>query len=241
MDELIYEKEHTLLMRDCDMWGRIRPSMVLALFQDCSEALTEGWGVGLQAMLAREVIWVAARVQCRVPLRLPRHTETIRVRGWAARNRAGIYPFRYEILDQTGTRLAEGLSMWVLSSLRTHSMMGSDVPRIVLPTPEPESAPLPRMPALRPPERLRHTSRRVTYSEVDINGHLTNTRYIDWLTDLADASFHETHPMTGLRIDYRRETFPGEEIPLDWDISGTRLFCASPGRFTAAIDYAGPG
>ena len=237
MDELIYEKEHTLLMRDCDRFKRVKPSVVLAMFQDCSEALTEGWGVGLEAMLARDVIWVAAKVECRVLARLPEHTETVRVRGWATRCRSGVFPFRYELLDAAGERLMEGCSMWVLSDLATHSMMSPRIPKITLPTPEPEGAPLPRMPAIRQPEAPARTPRRVLFSEVDINGHLTNTRYIDWITDLVPAAFHEEHPMTGLRIDYRRETFPEEEIALDWELTEDRVFCASEGRFAAEIQF----
>ena len=237
MEQLIYEKEYTLRLRDCDMWKRIRPSALLAMFQDCSEDLTEGWGVGLEAMLSRDVIWVAARLQCEVIGRLPLHTETVTVRGWATRCRSGIFPFRYELHGADGDKLIDGCSMWVLSDLRSHSMMSPAIPKIVLPTPEPEGTPLPRMPAIRPASSPEHTARRVRFSEVDINGHLTNTRYIDWTVDLADSEFHRGHPMTGLRIDYRRETFPGEEIVLDWELSEQRLWCASEGRFAAEIQF----
>ena len=66
---------------------------------------------------------------------------------------------------------------------------------------------------------------------------LTNTRYIDWVTDLAPSEFHRTHPMKGLRIDYRHETFPEEEITLDWELTDRRLWCASVGRFAAEITF----
>ena len=237
MDELIYEKQHTLLMRDCDVFRRVKPSTVLALFQDCSEALTEGWGVGLEYMLDRGVIWVAARLECEVAGRLPEHTETVTVRGWATRCRSGIFPFRYELLSAEGEKLIAGCSMWVLSDLASHSMMSPSIPKITLPTPEPDDAPLPRLSAIRPPEDPKHTARRVQFSEVDINGHLTNTRYIDWMTDLADLEFHRTHPMTGLRIDYRRETFPDEELVLDWELTERRLWCAADGRFAAELRF----
>ena len=237
MNELYYEKQHTLLMRDCDMHRRLKPSVMLAMFQDCSEALTEGWGVGLDAMLRRGIIWVAAKVDCAVT-RLPEHCETVIVRGWAGRSRSGICPFRYELLGRTGEALAEGCSMWVLSDLEAHSMMSANVPRISLPTPEPERAPLPRMRPIRAPAEFSRTPRRVQYSEVDINGHLTNTRYVDWMTDLADPAFHRDHPMTGLRIDYRAETFPEEEITLDWSLTEDRLWCSSRGRFAAEITFS---
>ena len=237
MDTLLYQKEYTILMRDCDTFGRLKPSAILALFQDSSEVLTEGWGVGLDAMLQKDVGWVAAKLEVTVTARLPRHAETVTVRGWAARCRAGIYPFRYDILAADGTELVRGCSMWVLSDLQAHTMMSARVPRITLPTPEPENAPLPRMRAIRQPEHPRQTTRRVRFSELDINGHLTNTRYVDWATDLVPQDFHESHPMTGLRIDYRRETFADEELTLDWELTEEHLFCASEERFALEITF----
>lgn len=234
MDTIIYEKKHTLLMRDCDMHRRLKPSVLLAMFQDCSEALTEGWGVGLEYMLDRGVIWVAARVSCTVT-RLPVHGETVTIRGWAGRSRSGIFPFFYTVLDEAGAELLRGCSLWVLSDRQTHSMLSGNVPRISLPTPEPENAPLPRMAAIRPPEEARHTTRRVQFSEVDINGHLTNTRYFDWMCDLASPEFHLAHPVTGLRVDYRAETFPEEELDLAWELTDERLYCASERRFSAML------
>ena len=237
MEMLVYQNEYTILMRDCDTFGRLKPSSILSLFQDSSEVLTESWGVGLDAMLEQGVGWVAAKLEVTVTARLPRHAETVTVRGWAARSRAGIYPFRYDLLAADGTELVRGCSMWVLSDLSAHTMMSGRVPRITLPTPEPDDAPLPRMRAIRPPREIRHTPRKVRFSELDLNGHLTNTRYADWATDLASRAFHETHPMTGLRIDYRRETFGEEELDLAWELTDERLYCASEGRFALEITF----
>jgi len=236
MDTIIYEKKHTLLMRDCDMHRRLKPSVILTMFQDCSEALTEGWGVGLEAMLNIGVIWVAAKVGCTVT-RLPLHGETVMIRGWAGRARSGIYPFRYVILDEAGAELVSGCSLWVLSDRAAHSMMSDSVPRIELPTPEPEKAPLPRMAPIRPASSPQTVTRRVRYSEVDINGHLTNTRYMDWVCDLQGPDFHRDHPITGMRIDYRSEVFPEEEVSLDWELTGERLYCACRDRFSAMLMF----
>lgn len=236
MEQLIYEKQYTILMRDCDMFRRLKPSAILAMFQDCSEALTEGWGVGLDAMLEIGVIWVAARAECSVT-RLPLHGETVLIRGWAARNRLGLFPFRYEIRDEADCELIRGCSMWVLSDLTTHSMFSGNIPRIQLPTPEPKDAPLPRLALIRPPASPQRTERAVRFSEVDINGHLTNTRYFDWICDLVSPDFHRDHPITGLAVDYRAETFPEETIPLDWELTENDLRCESPGRFRASLTF----
>ena len=236
MERLYYEKKLTVLMRDCDMFRRLKPSAMLSMFQDCSEDLTEGWGVGLDAMMEKGIIWVAAKVTCTVH-RLPEHCDEITVRGWAGRTRGSICPFHYEMWSAEGELLVTGCSMWVLSDLETHSMMSPNVPSLDLPTPDAPNTRLPRMGAILPPAEFETTTRKVQFSEVDINGHLTNTRYVDWMCDLPTREFHQTHPMTGIRLNYRAETFPDEEIALDWRCDDDRLWCRSAGRFEAQISF----
>jgi len=236
MERLYYEKKLTVLMRDCDMFRRLKPSALLAMFQDCSEDLTEGWGVGLDAMLEKGIIWVAAKVECEVH-RLPEHGEGVTVRGWAGCSRGGIHPFRYEMWSGEGELLVTGCSLWVLSDLESHSMMSPNVPKLSLPTPEEAGTRLPRMKPILPPTVYESATRKVHFSEVDINGHLTNTRYLDWVTDLPSRDFHESHPMTGIRINYRAEIFPDEETVLDWCCDDERLWCRSEGKFEAEICF----
>lgn len=236
MEEQYYEREHTLLMRDCDRFRRLRPSALLTMTQDGSEYLTERQGVGLGAMLRRSIIWVVAKTACDVT-RLPEHEETVVFREWAGRSRSGIFPFHFTFETPDGAPLIAGCSLWVLSDLENHSMLSPRIPRFTLPSPEPEGTPAPRMKPVKAPEACRHTTRRVRWSETDINGHLTNTRYVDWMCDLADADFHRDHPMRSLRIDYRGEIRPDEEVELAWALDDTRLYCAVEGRFSAEISF----
>ncbi len=234
MDELYYCEKRKVLMRDSDCFRRLKPSVMLTMAQDGFETLTEGWGMGLGAMMSRGVIWVAAKMSYTVS-RLPLHEEDIEIRCWAGRCRAGIFPFQCRIEDRLGNELVRGVSLWVLSDMESRSMLSGNIPRITLPTPEPEGTRIPRIPAIRPPEELEHTVRRVMFSETDINGHLTNTRYLDWVTDLLEPAFHREHPMKGLRVEYRGEIAPEEEVGLDWAASDERLYCASAGKFSAEI------
>ena len=235
-DELYYTRTGRVMLRECDMYRRLKPMAVLELFQECTEGLTENWDVGLDKMLDNGLIWVAARVGATVH-RLPVHNELITVKGWSVRSRAGIFPYRYRITAPDGELLIEGSSMWVLSDLQAHSMLSGNVPVLHLPSPEGEKSPMPKLAAIRPEKEFNTSSRRVLYSECDINGHFTNNRYMDWLSDLADADFHHSHPMTGLRIDYRAECFPYEEIPLEWKVTDERIWCRSPRRFDAMIQF----
>ena len=52
------------------------------------------------------------------------------------------------------------------------------------------------------------------YFDIDLNRHVTSTRYIDWMMDLLPLEFHEKYYPVKFSINYLKETMPGETIRL---------------------------
>ena len=53
-----------------------------------------------------------------------------------------------------------------------------------------------------------------SYFDIDLNKHVTSTRYIDWMMDCFSLDFHSRHYPTHLSINYMKETMCGENIEL---------------------------
>ena len=51
--------------------------------------------------------------------------------------------------------------------------------------------------------------RLIHYSDVDLNNHLNNTRYIEILSDVHDSSFHSAHPIKKATFNYLKEIKEG--------------------------------
>ena len=60
--------------------------------------------------------------------------------------------------------------------------------------------------------------RSVGYTELDRNGHMNNTRYLDWVDDLLPSSFHQEHPVKGITLCYLAEAREGQQIHLSWSL-----------------------
>lgn len=58
------------------------------------------------------------------------------------------------------------------------------------------------------------TERKVLYSDVDINQHMNNTRYVEWALDLIDFDKHHQCYISDLNIQYRKEIRPLEKVKL---------------------------
>jgi acyl-ACP thioesterase len=55
---------------------------------------------------------------------------------------------------------------------------------------------------------------RTAYFDIDLNRHVTATRYIDWMMDTFSPDFHQNRYPKTVSVNYIKETLPGEEITL---------------------------
>jgi len=64
--ELKFERKYYLRTSDYDSRLKLSPAAILDLFQDAAGTHAEELGIGFEAMLARKLIWVVARIRFRV-------------------------------------------------------------------------------------------------------------------------------------------------------------------------------
>ena len=64
-----------------------------------------------------------------------------------------------------------------------------------------------------------HSSRKrsVCFTDLDRNGHMNNTRFLDWIDDLLPSPFHERHSVKEFTVCYLSEAREGQELDLHWD------------------------
>jgi acyl-ACP thioesterase len=71
--------------------------------------------------------------------------------------------------------------------------------------------------SLVPKELSRQAQRSVCFTDLDRNGHMNNTRYMDWIDDLLPSAFHREHSVTEFTVCYLSETREGQTLQLHWD------------------------
>ena len=59
--------------------------------------------------------------------------------------------------------------------------------------------------------------RYVNFTDLDRNGHMNNTRYLDWVYDLLGADFHKDHTLREFTLCYLNEAREGQQLELSWD------------------------
>ena len=175
-------------------------------------------GFGENDLLRHELTWVLTRLVLRIA-RLPRAGEHLRIHTWPSTlDRFGHRG--YEVYDEQDRLIVSAGSSWSVMSLADRSM--AQLPEELIP--RYPSAPRPCIPfACRVIPRLRaegpsRSLLRVRRDDLDINGHVNNTRYLAWILEtMPPSSALRQHwsepPMPSLvDITFRAECFPQEEL-----------------------------
>ena len=74
------------------------------------------------------------------------------------------------------------------------------------------------------PEEQKTFTREAQFSEIDLNGHVNNTRYLDWFDDLFDLDFHKEHAWRSVQVNFHNEIRPGEKVEIRLSSKGDAFF-----------------
>ncbi len=206
------------------MWRRLRPGVLAGLLQEAAIAHSEELDAGRARTLDRGALWVIARTYMEID-RLPVYGEDVTLRTWPGETMHVLFPRYFEMSLSSGERLLRVSSLWLLIDQRKRSMVFPDELGISVAGVERAGAlPLPDRRIPFPASLPERRERQVRYSEVDLNGHLNNSRYLDWAEDLLDPEFHRDHPLRSLWVEYRSEIRSGETVELQSCLDNGALF-----------------
>ena len=212
----IYRQQFHIDPVAVDRFGRLKPSMLLLFSQEVAGHHSDLLNFTYDDLAARGLFWAVIRNRVQIT-RLPREWETITLETWPMPTTRTAYPRSTVAYDEQGNELFRSVSLWVLMDLNTRSMVlpgksGVDLDGTLLGT---ELA-LPR--SLTPKPLDNRHCRRVCYTDLDINGHMNNTRYLDWIADLLPSSFHKEHPIKDFTLCYMNEALEGQGLDVTWAV-----------------------
>ena len=210
----IYCEEELLLSRDCDLGGLWRPSAILTAMQEVAGAHSHILGCGRETLVRQGIVWVLTRCEVRMD-REARMGETVSIETFPMPLRRWFFPRYFVFRDAAGEALGAASTLWVLFDLEKRCMVApGEVAKAIpdnsdLTPPLGVPGPVPRLTggAVR-------SVRAPVYSELDVNGHVNNARYADWLCDALGLETLRDLRVRDMRLSYAAEIRPGQEMDL---------------------------
>ena len=216
----IFTQQLTLSDIHTDRFGRCKMSVLLYLAQEAATGHCDLLGLDWDTMGKRNLFWAVIRTRVQVQ-RLPRLGETVTIKTWPLPTTRTAFPRAVVICDREGEELVQILSLWVLMDTQSRAMVlpgksGVEVPGLL--TGNELAAPG----SIVPHSGGFCRERTVTFTELDRNGHMNNTRYLDWVADLLPAAFHKDHPVREFTVCYLSEARENEQIKLEYQLDQDR-------------------
>lgn len=216
---------------DLDTSGRLRPSVLCSYLQEAAGRHAEILGVGRDLLVGRGQAWMLSRI--RVDLRRrPGLDGPVRVGTWP-RGSEGPYFIRdYSLSDQAGA-FGVARSLWLMIQLPDLRPVRPQAAGVHIPENADQNEPITQVPkavgpALEDADPATYRCKRTaSYSDLDVNGHVNNARYVEWCWDALllslldgpaplgpEAANELIAGLEGLTLYYASETRPGEAVDI---------------------------
>ena len=215
--EPIYERKFEITAADTDRLGRLKCSHILTFLQEVAGDHSAILGTDRDSLMRKGLFWAVIRHRVQIT-RLPGSGEKLTVQTWPMPTTRTAYPRSTVAYDEAGNECFRGISLWVLMDAESRAMVlpgksGVTVSGMLTGS---ELATPGSMALQAAGQTMRRT---VRYTDLDVNGHMNNCRYLDWVDDTLPGSFHETHSASEFTVNYLSEAREGELLNLRFQLT----------------------
>jgi acyl-ACP thioesterase len=197
---------------EVDDLGRLRLSSLFNYFQETAGRHATHLGGGYAVLQKLGLFWVLSRAKVRIH-RMPAWGESALLTTWPKGLDGLLFLRDFQLTGGKGEPLVDCSTGWLLLDGKTYKPQ----PPGALPAKLP---PNPRGHALQEPLRklkpldsvALEYERKVVASELDVNHHVNNARYVDWITDCYAPDLMASRSVRTMQVNYVGESTFGDLV-----------------------------
>lgn len=208
----MYYKKYHIESSEVDQNLDLKLSSLMRMMQDVATDHAETIGFGKKNTIDKGMYWVITRYALTV-LKYPKFLDDITIYTYPGDDMRFIFPRYFLVYNQNNELLIKASSSWMILDRNTRKVVLKPFEGIVIPSEHHvDEEPLPRKVIPSPTSFIE--SRKVRYSDIDLNGHLNNTKYIEYILDSKTTEFYKHNKIKHILISYEKELLDGETIEL---------------------------
>lgn len=217
--EGIYKKKYTVEINDVDFSKKLKLSSFFVYFQDIATDHAEDLGLGRAHMEDLGVIWVLVRIKLDV-IKYPKWNDKITVETWPQQPNRIEFERNFIVYDSDDNIVAKAFSTWVIIDVNNRKLRRSSYIKPNFPMVERDKVLDCQLGKIRAKGELKLSYKKtVGYSDIDMNEHLNNSKYVDYIMDCFSMDQHKNYFIKTIEVDYTHEALPSETIILYTDLS----------------------
>ena len=224
MPSKTWKEQITVSSFDVGASGRLEAAALMRHFQEVAAHHADELGVGFSDLMKEKVFWALTHLQIEAE-RWPGMEEQITVETWP-RGTQKLYTTRdFIVSDGSGKVIISATSAWIMVDyLRKRPVRPAERLANIDFTPGKEAISTFPEQFTCEGKQQSEAERKVAYSDLDINQHVNNTRYVEWIMDA--IGFLSGRWLKSLNIHFSNE-FRYEETALLKITTGRNNFYCS--------------
>lgn len=199
---------------ETDARGNLKPAAFMDFAQEIAYWAASELGFGYDNLHVHHTAWVLTRMHIHFEEPL-KWRENVTLYTWH-KGASGLFYLRdFDLKDKDGNSRIKATTSWVVIDERTRRIARpEEIQNLLDPDMKVEDA-IAEVPGkiLLPGESQPAGEHTVSYSDLDINGHTNNSRYVAWAMDCLPKEATDS-PVKDLNINFVKETLPGDIVQL---------------------------
>jgi acyl-ACP thioesterase len=209
-----WKEEFFIRSYETDCTGKFRMASLFNYFQEIAGNHVVALGIGYEVLKALGYVWFLSRARVRFRRR-PAWGDRGIVETWHVTTDGLMYIRDFRMSDGAGNILLDASTGWLLVDTETFRPHPADALPIPLPANDRGRALDEPLKKLLPVRDLRPAYvRNVLLSDLDVNNHVNNARYLEWIFDCYDDTHVRSHVLSFLQVNYVGETTLGDTVAL---------------------------
>lgn len=208
---------------EVDHNGFFKPFSFLNHAQEMANVHAQSLGFGYDNLIASGVVWVLSRIHVKFD-RLPLWKEELSIDTWHKGNDR-LFGFRdYSVKDKRDIEIISATSSWLIIDYKTRklqrieTLIGNEFKGALAKHAIEE----PASKIAKPSQLKLCNSKVVSISDIDINQHTNNARYLEWAIDSIDPEISTKAKIKELWMNFNNESLLGEKIELYYNQQKTQ-------------------
>ena len=215
----IFSQQLCIPCYQTDRQGLLKPTAFMDMAQEIAYWAAEALGFGYDSLHVHHTAWVLARMHIRF-LRPVSWRDSVTLHTWH-KGASGLFYLRDFLLrDANGETSITATTSWVVMDERTRRLVRPEDLQQQLQVGQTDHAIAEPAPKVIPSKEMEPAGEHiVTYTEIDINAHTNNARYVAWAIDSLPPN-EGIRPVKELCINFNKETTQGDCVQLHRSFTG---------------------
>lgn len=209
--EKIWKDEYKIHSYEMDARGKGNLQILCKFMQESAYNHAENMRVGFSHLTEQQLFWILSRLKIRI-LKYPEWNDMITIHTWhSARDRLFYYR-DFKIFDAEGKVIALATTAWLALDVETrHPMRVEEFLEIDVEDAEQVfEGKMGKVLPLKAAFSVKEVE--TAYGDIDVNSHINNIRYMDWILDSYPLEFHKAHTLEEFEINFVSEAVYGDRL-----------------------------